>query len=454
MEIMPSSNFKTADGCLTLGNPPMSNTGGTVSVAYSHLVMVDGKVMEIPLKRGNETAGFIDTLTLVMHRDVFVRADQLGADDEVIANASAEILEIMGYGITCENKGGRNFYKRSFLMGTNADNYGFFAMGGNKSKNDAETVCFSFTGTGLIAALEGWESRLYEFIKARAPETKITRCDIAHDFLDGEYTCEEALQDWENGLYTTHYNKPIPECVGGDWKLYRGTGKTLYIGSRKNASRYVRVYEKGKQLGDEMSPWVRAEVEFRSRDIVIPHDVLIEPGKYLAGSYPALEAILNSYSQTPAKVEVKKKIEDISVAHVLKYASMQSAPSIVMLKEQNLSNDEIVEILLNGHDKMPKRLKKEAFDCMELNIRFVHEFGRLPLTESEIIEKFADSLSADKPKMKHRTMADYLRLSDEVKLNNQFKPFRSGGGTSKSYLDYMADRHGTPSFILNPNFKD
>ena len=59
-------------------------------------------------------------------------------------------------------------------------------MGGNKSKNDAETVCFSFTGTGLIAALEGWESRLYEFIKARAPETKITRCDIAHDFLDGE----------------------------------------------------------------------------------------------------------------------------------------------------------------------------------------------------------------------------------------------------------------------------
>lgn len=161
MEIMPSSNFKTADGCLTLGNPPMSNTGGTVSVAYSHLVMVDGKVMEIPLKRGSETAGFIDTLTLVMHRDVFVRADQLGADDEVIANASAEILEIMGYGITCENKGGRNFYKRSFLMGTNADNYGFFAMGGNKSKNDAETVCLSFTGTGLIAAIEGWEFRLY-----------------------------------------------------------------------------------------------------------------------------------------------------------------------------------------------------------------------------------------------------------------------------------------------------
>ena len=97
MEIMPSSNFKTADGCLTLGNPPMSNTGGntggTVSVAYSHLVMVDGKVMEIPLKRGSETAGFIDTLTLVMHRDVFVRADQLGADDEGKANASAENLD-------------------------------------------------------------------------------------------------------------------------------------------------------------------------------------------------------------------------------------------------------------------------------------------------------------------------------------------------------------------------
>ena len=41
---------------------PASNTGGLVSEAYSHFVMADGKLKEIPLKRGQSTAAFTSRL--------------------------------------------------------------------------------------------------------------------------------------------------------------------------------------------------------------------------------------------------------------------------------------------------------------------------------------------------------------------------------------------------------
>lgn len=50
----------------------------------------------------------------------------------------------------------------------------------------------------------------------------------------------------------------------------------------------LRVYEKGKQLGDFSSPWTRAEVEWRAQDRLIPYDILSNPGQYLAGAYPCL----------------------------------------------------------------------------------------------------------------------------------------------------------------------
>ena len=50
----------------------------------------------------------------------------------------------------------------------------------------------------------------------------------------------------------------------------------------------MRIYEKGKQLGDATSLWVRAEVELKDQDRIIPWDVLINPSQYLAATYPCL----------------------------------------------------------------------------------------------------------------------------------------------------------------------
>ena len=65
----------------------------------------------------------------------------------------------------------------------------------------------------------------------------------------------------------------MAECVGSDWLINEGRGKTFYVGSRKNSSRFARIYEKGKQLGDKVSThsrpkaagdkessWVRVEL--------------------------------------------------------------------------------------------------------------------------------------------------------------------------------------------------
>lgn len=337
--------------------------------------MMNGKVKEIILKRGNQQAGFIDTLTVVLHEDTFIRDDQLGSYEEIAANCSAELAELMGYGISFENKGGRNFYEKSYQLGDEEHNYGFVAVGGRKNK---DTVCLHFTGEGLIAAKDGRESRLYEFLTERAKQPRISRCDVAHDFLNGEYTCEQALKDWEGGGYTLHRSKPISECVGGDWKLYKGTGKTFYVGSRKNASRFARIYEKGKQLGDELSPWVRAEVEFRARDIIIPLDILIAAGEYLTACYPVFGQLFAQYGHAPSKLERIEKEKEISIAHVGKYASMQVSRAVVMYEEMGMTDKEIIAALKNKQTEMPKRLAKQAFDCAYLYRDYIHQAGHVP----------------------------------------------------------------------------
>lgn len=80
----------------------------------------------------------------------------------------------------------------------------------------------------------------------------------------------------------------------GNWKRKTGKGRTLYIGSAQS-SKYTRIYEKGLQLGDIESPWVRTEVQYRSKDFYIDTDVLISPDKYFLASYPCFTVFDNEH---------------------------------------------------------------------------------------------------------------------------------------------------------------
>lgn len=405
--------------------PPVSNTGGTdkaegwdgnekafapVSESYEHVIKVGRNTKTIPLKRGSNGRGaFIDYLTVVFKESVFIGPDNLGASDEILVNASEWLLSVMGFEIGLE-KNGRHGYKRSFLMGTEEAKYGFFMAEGAQT---AETVCFSFTATGLRAAADGWETRLYEFMAEHELQCKITRIDLAHDFLNGEYTCDQVKQMWEDGLFTTYRNKPQAECIGGDWLLDRGTGRTFQVGTR-GGSKIFRFYEKGKEQGDTESPWTRPEVQFRNRDYLLPIEMLIEPGCYFAGAYPALEIMIAKFGETPSRAEVKKKTEHISVEHVLKYASMQASRAVVMLKNYGANNDLIVEMLQDGQKEMPRRLSREAFDCGHIPVREIHKRKKQAADDRAFreLEDYGDTYRQPPrpaPVKKHRSMNEYLK---------------------------------------------
>ena len=57
----------------------------------------------------------------------------------------------------------------------------------------------------------------------------ITRCDVARDFFDHEYTPEKAFTDWEKGLFTCRGVRPKGQQIGTDWLNDDESGKTLVL---------------------------------------------------------------------------------------------------------------------------------------------------------------------------------------------------------------------------------
>lgn len=186
----------------------------------------------------------------------------------------------------------------------------------------------------------------------------------------------------------------------------------------------------------------------KNRDLIIPHEVLIEPGRFLTGAYPIFEQLFQNFNEVIAKPERIKKIKDVGHEHVLKYASMQVSPAIKMLQEMGFTDSQIVETLLNEQAKLPKRLTPEAFDCSYANVAFIHEYKHLPYNEFELLEKLADELNPPK-RMTHRTYDEYL----DFMQRNELPMLVGKNNKYLSYEEYMYDRYATPYSILNPNFK-
>ncbi len=69
-------------------------------------------------------------------------------------------------------------------------------------------------------------------------------------------------------------------------------GTTLEIGRRVNG-KLVRAYEKGRQLGNVDSEWVRVEIQFGNKDRVIPHEIVLKTDHYFVGAHKALEPFID-----------------------------------------------------------------------------------------------------------------------------------------------------------------
>lgn len=215
------------------------------------------------------------------------------------------------------------------------------ACGGKHQRN---TLHVQLTGKGCAAikdwaALRAWLERM---------QAKITRLDLAHDDLDGQTVNIEICKQWlQEGLFSCGKAPPARQLVDD---LGSGKGSTLYIGKRANGKMF-RGYEKGKQLGDPTSKWFRVEVGWRAKDRVIPFDALTEPGKYLAGSFPALAFL----SVVQEKIRTLRACATVTVAQAVSNAQQLAGKLInVLVTHLHWSPQKVIRAL--RRDGIPGRL--------------------------------------------------------------------------------------------------
>lgn len=193
-------------------------------------------------------------------------------------------------------------FRRSFEF---ENGKAILAFGGN-----GDRAMLSFPGEAC-AMVPSWLA-LVELLRDQW-HGRITRWDGARDELDGRFTVDDAVNWYRDGGFTAGGNRP--DCSQhGNWLTPDTKGRTFYVGNRKNG-KLCRVYEKGKQLGDPLSPWVRFEVEMHNKDRVIPFDVLLEPGRFVAGAYPCLGWISDRVSRIPTINKTQLTAYEAMVRH-------------------------------------------------------------------------------------------------------------------------------------------
>lgn len=242
--------------------------------------------------------------------------------------------------------GGWNGYKTRYNLSNGNDvSLGLIAAGGKQQRGTVH-VELNAHACALVKdfhAFAAWGESI---------QAKITRIDLAHDDLEGSSVNIEIAKVWfEQGLFTSTGRSPKGRLYDD---MGTGEGKTLYIGKREHG-KMLRIYEKGKQLGDKSSQWVRVELELRNKNRFIPWGVLSSPGKYLAGSYRCLHFL----SIIQEKIRTIKKAAKISFARSVEHARLMVGKlvNVMMIVAGGDAFQVIGELKRDGY---PARLKDYA----------------------------------------------------------------------------------------------
>jgi phage replication initiation protein len=247
---------------------------------------------------------------------------------------------------------GWNGYKERHNI-THADyggDFGLIAHGGDNQRGTASIQL----NAQACALITDWQA-LKTWCEQNA--SKITRIDLAHDDLTGEVlTIAKGVQWLQDGLFSNNGAREGTTAVKGRLidDLGSGDGKTLYVGNRKSG-KMLRLYEKGKQLGDTLSVWVRAELELKDKDRVIPWDALVNPSHYLAAAYPCLSYL----SAIQNKIKIIKKAVSTSMEVAVNNLRNMGGMLITLMMQKHFGDAfEVVNEL--KRDGIPKRLASYA----------------------------------------------------------------------------------------------
>lgn len=202
-------------------------------------------------------------------------------------------------------------------------------------------------------------SRIADWVEVRAwiescEEATLTRVDLAVDCLMGEFTVEDA-RDWLlAGEFHAGGRRPR-HSTPGDW-LDPHYGRTLEVGRRENG-KMLRAYEKGRQLGDSASPWVRWEVELRNVDRVLPLDVLTDRDRFFAGAYVALERLLQVKGD---RIRTAQAEGEISLRQLVQFQRSAYGQLINVLRAK-LSAGDVLDLLCR--EGVPRRLHRSSLSA-------------------------------------------------------------------------------------------
>lgn len=362
-------------------SPPYTNRGGKSGEAHTPSFQALEKLDFISLGRSGQfkvvatpkpdlgrdvTHSFIDWVNFTFktaNLPLKFKTGEALTDLDYMHSLSALLFKVFGFGITGQRANGMNFYEKSFDLGANG--LGLVCIGGQNG-----SCSVTVKGQGLLSSKPGWEKRLYDLLTS-IPHATLTRVDLASDNFNSKMDVNDYLDMYKADMFTSRGRPPNVEQAG-NWVTPNGKGRTLYIGNRKSG-KLLRIYEKGLQLANgfhEKYPnWLRIELELKNQDRVIPFEVLLRPGQYLAGAYPALADIhkIQDVIKT-AKKTIKSTFE--KSIEITKHQFGKHIWTHIQL----LGVEKAIELLTAGKEEIPSSLNFDTFAEFNEN-DFLHRFN-------------------------------------------------------------------------------
>jgi phage replication initiation protein len=262
-----------------------------------------------------------------------------GKDSELnrFVKVLTEVTQGAFGGMTCRDRG-LHGYLQSFAFDVGGV---MFAFGGQR-----KTAFISFPSEAC-AYISDWP----RFVQALQVTLggRITRWDGAVDDFAGLHSVDLAVELYILGGFNSGGRRP--GCgQNGNWVAPDGTGRTFYIGKRVNG-KLLRVYEKGMQLGDPESPWVRWEVELHNVDRVVPWEAVTQPDRYVAGAYPCMSWV----GAERTRIKTVRKQDTILYDRLTHVASIAYGALVNVMLEREGSAERVVTLLRRAG--VPRRLE-------------------------------------------------------------------------------------------------
>lgn len=340
-----SSDVGAATAGLPASSTPPSNTGVNKPrhTREEALILEGGQVKVLCAERAqlNASGVIVDYLRVTVRKDALLTLPDVKSDDD------ESLVHVLAFRVACalgfelgEARPGRDYYDFTWTIVNAFDKEVASVSGGGATQRD--TFCVTVKGEACTFAERGWETRLHELLAPLAP--RVTRIDLARDFLDGECTIDEVVHCYNAGEFD-YLNRRPSHQEHGVWIGQTQHSRTFQVGQRESG-KLMRAYEKGHQFKLMNDAWLRVEVELRNVNRVIPFDALIRPADFFAGAYNFCQMVLETKA-TPERVRTSTKTGEASVQRLMNWFERTVAPTLVHISAAAPDQSWLDEII--GH---------------------------------------------------------------------------------------------------------